>query len=282
MKKSKAFTLIELLVVVAIIGIIATIAVVATRGVIGRARITRTLQSEASMHRYLGMDIVGWWKFDGDLEDISGYNNHGRWKGTDDPVPSEKWVTGVPGKRGKALAFNGTDYVNITHFDTLVNNEMSYSFWMKRDLFTQRGGMLSKYVTTTGLRSWAVRQANVSSDVGQIELITSSDGSNSNVAQSGTGFIEDNVWIHVTVTYDKGAVLFYKNGVYHSENTTYTSLFNNVAQPLTLGKYNVNTFYNGKMDDVRIYAEVLTSEEINTLYTETKHKYIAENNNEEK
>ncbi len=138
-KKNKSFTLLELLVVIAIIGLIASIAIVSTRGGIGRARIAKTLQYEASLHRYLGSDIVGWWKFDeGEgttVTDISGYNNHGT-------IVGATYVDGVPGKGGSALSFNGSNYV-----DTSVKiNTTAFTviFWVKINNLTY-GYFLSQW-----------------------------------------------------------------------------------------------------------------------------------------
>ncbi len=278
MKKSKAFTLIELLVVVAIIGIIATIAVVATRGVIGRARIARTLQSEASMHRYLGMDIVGWWKFDGDLKDISGYNNHGKWKGTDDPVPSEKWVAGVPGKGGSALEFDGTDdYVAIS-YDKLLNLDESFSIilWIKpseeeaTSFIVSRGSGLTSYNYKINQRSAGRIDYIISNSVGQQTLISPS-------------VITKNNWFFLAMIYNDNSKKLrgYINGDFVGERAI--SEIARDTSEIRIGNFIGGGYhYKGLISDVRIYNSTLTSKQINTLYAETKHKYIAENNNKEK
>ncbi len=271
MKKSKSFTLIELLVVVAIIGIIATIAVVATRGVIGRARIARTLQSEASMHRYLGMDIVGWWKFDGDLTDISGQGNDGTWGGVGDP----QYVDGVPGKGGNALNFDGTDdYVYTSTFPKL--SEFTISFWLKGGVPYRYGGFVAGMSSGLSTLRWGVHVSDW-----YMSLRISDDE-----------FLEDwNIepydypegWHHIVTTFSGTTGSFHRNGQYISSyDFEITNTGTNVPIWMGRGVTSIHSYLEGILDDVRIYSYVLTSEEINTLYAETKHKYIAENNNKEK
>ncbi len=295
MKKSKAFTplnsrktnstgftLIELLVVVAIIGIIATIAVVATRGVIGRARIARTLQSEASMHRYLGMDIVGWWKFDGDLKDISGYNNHGKWKGTDDPVPSEKWVDGVPGKGGSALEFDGSgDYVGrITSENDIldIKDQVSIFAWVMPLSYVRFNYIVSKNLGG----GYSDQQYGLTMENDNL-LVVTIDG---NSYKHSYNWIMNN-WVYVGFIWNGSKIKTYINGDFLNESS-------HISQPsfkphFSIGRRSNSVngissayLFNGKISDVRIYNRALISREIEKLYAETKHKYIAENNNKEK
>ncbi len=289
MKKSKSFTLIEILVVVAIIGIIATIAVVATRGVIGRARIARTLQSEASIHRYLGMDIVGWWKFDDETDrykDISGKGNHGSC--TSCPTA----VSGVPGKGGSALDFDGTNSVRIPDDPTLrITDAITAMAWVKGEEQNNKT-FLSKWDTLAAQAAWTMT-SGPTGYANKLRIILSKD--ETFTTESGKDYRSsiiafDNNWHHVAFTFTNNTLKLYIDG---AEDTSVAKIWNaeiialhESTADVMIGSRLTNNavvfLFKGQIDDARIYAEVLTSEEINTLYAETKHKYIAENNNKEK
>ncbi len=286
MKRSKSFTLIELLVVVAIIGIIATIAVVATRGVIGRARIARTLQSEASIHRYLGMDIVGWWKFDDETDrykDISGKGNHGSC--TSCPTA----VSGVPGKGGSAMSFNGsTDNVRIPDDPSLrITDAITVMAWVKGEAQANPYFMTKSDWGTPSDWSWAMYAGS------RLGVILSNDGryttgTRKTYFSSITAF--DNTWHHVAFTFTSNTLKLYVDGAEDpnptkSHDDPITTLHESTADAMFGSGLRDNApahLWAGQIDDARIYAEVLTSEEINNLYVETKDKYLAENNNKEK
>ncbi len=287
---STGFTLIELLVVVAIIGIIATIAVVATRGVIGRARIARTLQSEASIHRYLGMDIVGWWKFNDETDrykDISGKGNHGSC--TSCPTA----VSGVPGKGGSAMSFNGsTDNVRISDDPTLrITDAITVMAWVKGE--AQSGSsFFTKHDRGLKTLGWEIVTGR-SEYSDKLRILLSKDGTlaSASIKRYKSSIVAvDNTWHHVAFTFTNNTLKLYVDGAEDPNPTKdidspITTLHESTADVMIGSRLNNNSpeaFFNGQIDDARIYAEVLTSEEINTLYAETKHKYLAENNNKEK
>ncbi len=208
-KTSKSFTLLELLVVIAIIGLIASIAIVSTRGGVGRARIAKTLQYEASMHRYLGSDIVGWWKFDegeGTIAtDISGYNNHGTL------VNNPEWVDGVPGKGGSALSFNGSNnYVNLgifNEFPGLVGDNFTIGIWLQGDnvIKNTEYHFFGIGRNATGLNR-AIGHRSINN---QLTFFGHSANVHSNI-------LPDNSWAgwnHWIITYNNNDVSFYRNGI---------------------------------------------------------------------
>ncbi len=95
----KSFTLIELLVVIAIIGLLVIIIAIPINRARQGASIARILQYEASLHRYLGSDIVGWWQFnegEGSIaKDISGQGNDGSLM-PNCPINSPVWTEDNP------------------------------------------------------------------------------------------------------------------------------------------------------------------------------------------
>jgi hypothetical protein len=86
----------------------------------------------------------------------------------------------------------------------------------------------------------------------------------------GTGAITNSTWQLYTVTHSTtGIVTIYINGVPQGSSGV-VFIPNNVTRTLNyVGRSNFATdaYYDGKMDDLRIYRRALNSTEISTLYT---------------
>ncbi len=281
--KYKSFTLIELLVVIAIIGLLVIIIAIPINRVRRGASIARILQYEASLHRYLGADIVGWWQFnegEGSVAyDISGHNNHGTL------INNPQWVDGVPGKEGSALEFNGNnDYIGIPHNNSL-NSAMG-----KTETFT-----ISAWIYPTAWVNFGAINKAPGGCWGNTTngLWTSALGfrcvmghGNPNLCNPSGGQIilthdaELNNWYHVVCTGDGNRLSMYingeKKGNRNISNITVERMDN--QSDLIIGRRTAGSSgsVSGFIDDVKIYSNGLSAEEINTLYAETKNKYFTE------
>lgn len=97
------------------------------------------------------------------------------------------------------------------------------------------------------------------------------DGSsNNNSISDESSILQQNEWIFVTLTNNGTVSKLYING---SLQATYSELFSftDNANPLYIGArgYSTSTptdFFNGKIDDFRVYGRVLTSVDIDSLY----------------
>ncbi len=259
----KSFTLIELLVVIAIIGLLVIIIAIPINRVRRGASIARTLQYEASLHRYLGADIVGWWQFnegEGSVAyDISGYSNDGT-------IHGATYVDGVPGKEGYALEFDGSnDYVEVAQGHGLLSKNITISMWINPPIWDGVTALITsrESIGTHGLMFFRNTSPNtLHFDWG---------------GRWNANYLPPtNQWTHLVITRDSNARILYVNGVLNSS----TSAGSNPNQDaiLRIGVDTISNQYNfnGKIDDLRIYSRALTSEEIQTIYTETKDKYITE------
>ncbi len=260
----KSFTLIELLVVIAIIGLLVIIIAIPINRARQGASIARILQYEASLHRYLGSDIVGWWKLDGDLTDISGNNNHGTWEGSEDP----QYVDGVPGKEGYALEFDGSgDYVEISD-KNFANKSFTYSAWI---LVKNRNESSHVRIIDKGATNWDALRLSLG------YLYIRVDYLDSITHKRASKLIPENTWIHVVGINNSlnKTTRLYINGVEPSYNLNSVGSGEKVvhSNKFIVGGGSVHSF-DGLISDVRIYNRIFTSEEINTLYTETKNKYF--------
>jgi prepilin-type N-terminal cleavage/methylation domain-containing protein len=266
----KSFTLIELLVVIAIIGILSSLIIARFNNVRENARIANTLQWSAGQHRLIGANLIGHWPLNGNLNDISGNGNHGKWKNTNDPVPSDKWSRGISYEN--SLNLNGSvDYVDINSINSITSS-FTYSFWFKYSgIGNTWGGIVG--ISDDNSYNAEVRLSEPTS-LGIIQFRISKDGHLSSAWISSE--IGINYWTHIVATRNNGlgSDLFI-NG----ESVGFFTNTDDVAQIFTntfkIGKLAYSTLYvGGLINDVRVYDTALTAEEVSRIYAETKDKYL--------
>lgn len=80
------------------------------------------------------------------------------------------------------------------------------------------------------------------------------------------GPLQANTWYHLTGTYDGETLRAYRDGVVVSENTAPAGPPEDEIAPLLFGKHSAaNNFFQGSVDDVRIYDRALESQDVATL-----------------
>jgi prepilin-type N-terminal cleavage/methylation domain-containing protein len=261
----KAFTLVELLVVVAVLALLASIVFSNLTGAREQAKISNALSFQSNMHNLLGADLVGWWNFDGNVNDYSGIGNNGT-------VFGATYVDDAPTGKGKSLKFNGSsNYVEIPHHSTqLLVNGGTISAWIK-----PVGG-------TTGR---VVDKSDGGSAENGFGYSINVDGSRmrfrvvSRIVYSAVDSItiDGKKWQYVTVTWDgSGKVTHYVNDTQSGTPASIDNLSSITTEhTLRIGRSGSSDYFNGLIDDVRIYSRALTAYEVQTLYAQTKDNYLA-------
>lgn len=194
------------------------------------------------------LGLVGYWAFnDGagtSATDSSGSGNTGTLTTMDDT----DWVAG---KRGKALDFDGSsDYVSIAS-DLGASTNISVSFWIKPSSGSQQNGILSSATNLTAPRVYIELNTDYTIDFYR-GAYTTSDVT-----------ISSSEWTHVMITNDGSNTNYYINGVY--DKTIAQTVTKDTQSAFYLGR-GFAGYFNGQLDDVRIYNRVLSAGEISTLY----------------
>jgi hypothetical protein len=214
---------------------------------------------------------VGYWKFDEGYGGtaynlgVGGSALNGN-LGTGSSVPA--WTN--DGKFGKALSFDGNDYINISNANLGFNNGTTVSAggWFYINIVAQDQRLIQKQISD-GWNSFALL---IQSD-GKIQWTPQSQ----TLSQYPTWVTNSAIttgWHHIFATFNKNSVnssdgKIFIDGVDQSTSyaaNSYSSSFyiqetsNNLffgVRPVTL-----NYFFSGKMDEVKIYNSALTADEI--------------------
>ncbi len=211
-----------------------------------------------------------------------------------DGATGETSTTTALGKIGQALRFNGsTEYAQPASTSVLrlggpPDNAFSIALWFKRNgagvaASTGSGGVTDEPIIAKGTGQ-AETPANlnmnyhlgVSVAAGNRLTADFEDTNNGlNHPLTSTTTVINNQWYHAVLTYITDSTRpnfkIYVNGEYDSASTTslvpeYTSI-----QPFSLATgltsaYARTGFFNGDIDEVRIYSRELNAEEINALF----------------
>jgi len=211
-------------------------------------------------------NLIGWWKFEGDLLDSSGLGNDGRAEG--DP-------TFAAGKIGSnALELDGDDYVVIDGVaDDVTSNDITFSGWVKT---TDTHGL---WLSSNGAAGGNVNKALWSIDNGQAALY---DGPNSTYEGYSSTNVSDSVWHLLTYVRSGSTGYIYVDGV---QENTHTAEFNfSPTDRWSIGMewddLSASDFLIGTLDDIRIYDRSLSADHVWDLFNGIEPAFVKAENPE--
>ena len=236
-------------------------------------------KQNASQNLKLTSGLLGLWSFDGKdvvngvAMDRSGNGNNGNLGG---PVATSTFYK--PGKIGQSFQFDGVDdQVKVFNNGTIFNpgtSNFTYSAWVKVSGGSGTRMIIGMYNGGIGLVQFYISGSNFASFV-----IRDSSAVTSTAA--GSTALNDGQWHHVVGVRTGGSgggPLVYVDGVLVNTGSTgianvsvpCTTLF--IGGSITSAVCSDNpataneSFFNGLIDDVRIYNRALSATEIKALY----------------
>ena len=200
--------------------------------------------------------LVLWLKFNegsGSVaKDSSLYNNHGTIYG----------ATWTDGKFGKALSFDGVDdYVEVPYADSLyIPHEVSVSVWIKP---ANAGGdwqtIIAHSPEANKFNYWLYLQENA------LKLSVYSSTYPDIVIPNAVP--TNNKWYHIVFTAVKGSVVkVFVNGVEVGNGTAGSDYWTGGYVTIADLRPGRKIYFNGTIDEVRIYSRALSENEIKMLY----------------
>lgn len=232
---------------------------------------------KVDMGAYEAVPTVGFWKLDGNADDSSLNENDGTVNGN--PV----WET-EGGVMSGALQFDGNgDYIDISNpADYSTNSNFTWSAWMRtletdendKKVISDGGVIMAKCPSTgtTGVKCLHVIYGG--GDDGKLRF-----NLGTTAILSSDRKVDDGLWHLVAVTVefaDPGddTIKLYVDG--KVKTTTFNVNADETDFLLRIGYANIQyygattaNFFDGRIDDVRVYDYVLTESQINDLYEES-------------
>jgi hypothetical protein len=208
--------------------------------------------------------LVGWWPFNGNANDESGNNNNGTVNGT--VLTTDRF-----GITNKAYSFDGNaDFIDCGNNSSVnISGSITISSWILANNFDNDHGIVSK-MNTSGVCAYNL----VTSSAFSITPLNKLRWDNScNFLFSNA--ITSNNWIHVVVTYDNSTLEknIYLNGLLSASNFSPQSSITLNSDNLFIGAHqpsnDANWSWDGKLDDIGIWNRILTTCEIQNLFTST-------------
>ncbi len=191
--------------------------------------------------------MVGYYPFDGSLNDESGYQYNG-------VGYNVSYVSDMFGSQKSAVGFKEQSSLEITSLTGLVNQtSMTYSLWFKdlgrgtyHDLIQVRGG-------------WSVLRVGLFGNANFHKLRFELDP----LIKWESPNVDRDKWYHIAIVRDYDAQwVVYINGEYAFRSKDFPRKYN--IGSITLGSKEL--YFNGSIDNLRVYERALTPVDIKKIY----------------
>ncbi|NOR84767.1 DUF2341 domain-containing protein, partial [archaeon] len=209
---------------------------------------------------FLDTGLVAYWSLDGHVMDIA--------SGNDGVLVNEPQT--VSGFKSDALQFDGTDdYVNLNDVLDMDLSDFTIVTLIKKHSSVSIGAIISKYGDNDNNKGYYL---GIGSG-GKIYSVIR-DATTYVVSTNDGGTTIDNKWHHIVVTFDRdGNMVRYLDGTATGTADAISSVsgsINNLNDLRIAARHDSSpSYFNGTIDEVRIYNRSLSATEINQLYIST-------------
>jgi hypothetical protein len=215
-----------------------------------RDNLEKTVGSDPTQTSSTPLDVglTAYYPFTGNANDSGGNNYHGT-------VTGATLTTDRFGNANQAYSFDGSnDYISLGDVLDPGSNAVTVAMWFKwggngpgssEYMLFNKETLYELHVSPEGFAEYAFKPYWV---------------------YVGENFsVQINQWKHVAVTYDKSTQRLYEDGqeVY---SRSQTGDIGTNSEPFYFGRRSMGRYFNGSIDDARIYFRALSAEEITGLY----------------
>ena len=225
------------------------------------AMVSVLLACASSAVRASEVGLIGHYTFDVDAQDSSSSSNHGM-------IVGAQIVPG--GFFGSAAEFDGEDdYVLVPHIAAMAQPHFTVSAWAKsrEPLVSLDRGVFGKHREHDNVSYYWLYQGG---DVIQSTMVGQQFGSFQHIA--GGSPVVSNEWGLVTLTFDGQTMTLYINGESAGQQSVVGYAGNTYDLLIGAGEWSAfglgpQRWWNGWIDDVRIYDRALSEGEVLALFT---------------
>ncbi len=207
--------------------------------------------------------LICHWKFDegsGNRAYDSALENH-LWVWWPD------WVNGVV---GGAVSFDGRDSGEVEHSASqeIYTNQITLSVWIKlnRDVGNDEGRIVAKQLDEENSWALAIYGEGYSGSTGNQIVFHDSDGSSLWYDCISPTHLNANQWYHIAATDTAGRIEIYLNGKLDWSSDAGYGIPSEIQAPIRVGRAHYRAYFNGSMDDLRVYNRALSEAEVGELY----------------
>ncbi len=170
---------------------------------------------------------------------------------------TQAWTNGASGKYASSINLDGTDdKVTISTSAAQLTTGMTISTWIR----PTAGGSTQNIVDNSNAWSYRFYRNGTT-----LSLQLSTNGAN-NGYHSAANALTAGAWQHIVAVFNGSNIIFYVNGAQVLSEAAGTATIQSPSAGWILGSYGTGEYYNGSLDDTRIYNRALTNSEITALY----------------
>lgn len=202
--------------------------------------------------------------FSGNMKDTSENGYHGT---TDNPPTLTEDREGNP---GSAYHFTGGQYIDLGDYPEFGKDTFTVALWFKHDEVTGISQLIGKANNNYWFNQGEVGYFVGLRDFSGVAKVVMQIRSNEDYRSTEVA-IDENEWHFVALIKDTNNISLYVDGIAAFKNTANLGDVSADGYQTRLGLNAAGIAgsqkYSGAIDDVRIYSEALTAEEINELFT---------------
>lgn len=271
------FTLLELLIVIVIIGILSTIVVPGLTSGRDRARIAKGKDLAGYAVRIAGEEIAGKWELDEGsgttASDSSGYGVNGTL--TNGPT----WSSDTYSNSGNSVLFDGSnDYITVPNSSFLnPSSGITFGTWFKANSLSGARSILSKTETGGYNLTMSTPSPCLTDYICGLVWINGAY----RVASIPTSGLETGKWYYFLISYNGSTLKMYQDGEEVASTNITGSIGYSFGNPFCIGSEATNVgctggqYFNGNIDEVRVYGKGLIASEVRSLYTASLARLVS-------